>query len=254
MNIAAVGQALTLAVKSQFHPKMLALLIGPFFLSLVVWAAIAWFVWDPLTARLGQFFFDGGWLAQLNQWIVSIGLPAPKSWLVKFMTFMLLLPLMFVTAMVLTSILAMPAVIRHLQEGQYGSVTRLGKLAVMASVGNSLVSLLIFTVGYLCTIPLWFIPPLILIVPWLWWGWLNSRILRLDSLLEHATLEERVELIKLHKTDYRLLGLAVASLNFLPPLFIVAPVFGALSFAHYSFNALQQYRNQNPQSRKITTA
>jgi hypothetical protein len=245
MNITAVGKALTMAAKNLFEPKMLALLIGPFLLSLLLWAGIAWFVWEPLTTGLAQFFFGGGWLAQFNQWLVSIGLPAPKSWLISFMTFMLLLPLMFVTAMLLTSILAMPAVIRHLQVSNYGSVARLGKLAVLVSISNSLLSLLIFTLGYLFTIPLWFIPPLILIVPWLWWGWLNSRILRLDSLLEHATDLERSELIKRHKGDFRLLGLAVAALNFVPPLFIVAPVFGALSFAHYSLTALDQYRSSN---------
>ncbi len=242
MNLSAVSKALGHAVKSQLQPKMLALLAVPFVLSLLVWAGVAWFVWDPLVASLGNYLFGSGSLGKLNQWIASWGLPAPKSWFPQFATFMLILPLMFVSAVIVMSVLAMPFVIRHLEKSNYSQVQRRGVLAVFNSLGNSLKSLIIFVVGYICTIPLWLIPPLILVVPWLWWGWLNSRILRLDSLLEHATKQERKHLIKANKNDYRLLGLAVGALNYIPPLFIVAPVFGALAFGHYSLDSLQRHR------------
>jgi Etoposide-induced protein 2.4 (EI24) len=245
MNIKAVGKALGNAVTSQFHPKMLALLLGPFLLSIFIWAGVAWLVWDPLTLSIGSFLFDGGLLGKLNAWLASVGMPAPKSWLPKFMTFMLVLPLMFVSAVVLTSLLAMPVVIRHLQKNGYSDVARTGSFAVATSLSNSVGTLLMFTVGYICTIPLWFIPPLIFVVPLLWWAWLNSRILRLDSLLEHASAAEAKQLITKNKGDYRLLGLAVAALNYIPPLFVVAPVFGALAFAHYSLDSLRSHRKKS---------
>jgi hypothetical protein len=249
MNIAAVTRALGRAVRSQLEPKMLALLIGPFLPTFFVWGVVGWFVWEPLTSGVGSYLFDSGLLGSLNKTIAGWGLPPPKSWFAKLATFMLVVPLMFVSAVVLTSILAMPVVIRHLQTNQYADVKRHGKLAVAVSLGNTVTSLVIFTVGYLCTIPLWFIPPLILVVPWLWWGWLNSRILRLDSLLEHANTQERSAMIRANKGDYRVLGFAVAALNYLPPLFIVAPVFGALAFAHYSLDQLRIKRDQQNVSR-----
>lgn len=244
MNLPAVTRALGRAIQSQLQPKMLALLIGPFVLSLLVWTLVSWLVWDPLTSSLGSYLFDGGgMMSRFNAMLAGWGLPAPKSWMPKFFTFMLVVPLMLVTAVVLTSLLAMPVVIRHLQKTDYADVNREGSLAVVTSLSNTVVSLVIFTVGYICTIPLWFIPPLILVVPWLWWGWLNSRIMRLDSALEHASTSERNALIQEHKGDYRLLGFAVAALNYIPPLFIIAPVLGALAFAHYSLDTLRNKRN-----------
>jgi hypothetical protein len=71
---------------------------------------------------------------------------------------------------------------------------------------------------------------------------LNSRLMRFDSLLEHGTSQEREQIIRASKTDYRLLGLSAAGLNYIPPLFIAAPVFGALGFAHYSLQALRDLR------------
>jgi hypothetical protein len=90
--------------------------------------------------------------------------------------------------------------------------------------------------------PLWLIPPLALIVPWLWWGWLTASLMRFDSLVEHADRNERERLIRSDRRAYLLLGLSVALLNYIPPLFLVAPVLSALVFAHYSLSRLRQRR------------
>ena len=42
--------------------------------------------------------------------------------------------------------------------------------------------------------PLWFVPPLVLIVPPLIWGWLTYRVMGFDVLAEHASREERRQL------------------------------------------------------------
>lgn len=239
---ASVGRSLAKAAASQFHPKMLALLIGPFLLSIIVWALVAWLMWNPLIAWIGEALFSSGFLKTIDQWLTSAGLPAFRLWLPSVLAFMLMVPLMFATAVTAIAVFAMPIVIRHLAASDYADIERRGSLSVVGSLWNSLSSLAIFAVGYLLTLPLWLIPPLFIVIPWLWWGWLNSRVLSFDSLQEHATSAELKELLPKHKSKYRLLGLAGASLNYLPPLFIVAPVFGALAFAHFSFQAIRDQR------------
>ena len=81
-----------------------------------------------------------------------------------------------------------------------------------------------------------------LIVPWLWWGWLTARLMRFDSLVEHADTQERRELIQRHRRSFLLLGLLVSALNYIPPLFLVTPVLSALAFAHYSLALLRVER------------
>ena len=242
IDSASVARALAKAAASQFHPKMLALLIGPFLLSIVVWVLVAWLIWNPLTTWLGDALFSSGLLKSLNQWLSSAGLPAPRAWLPSVLAFMLMVPLMFATAVTAIAVFAMPIVIRHLAARDYADLERRGSLSVVGSLWNSLSSLTIFVIGYLLTLPLWLIPPLFIVVPWLWWGWFNARVLRFDSLQEHASEAEMRQLITMHKGKYRLLGLATASLNYIPPLFIVAPVFGALAFAHFSFQAIRDQR------------
>jgi hypothetical protein len=39
--------------------------------------------------------------------------------------------------------------------------------------------------------PLWLIPPLVLVLPPLIWGWLTYRVMSFDALAEHASPEER---------------------------------------------------------------
>jgi flagellar biosynthesis protein FlhB len=249
MNSRAVSGALGRATLSQLHPKMLALLLGPFLLSLVLWAAAAWFFWQPLTNLIGSVLFSNGFMAQVNHWLAQIGLPA-KGLVSAVLALLLVVPLMFVTAVAAIAVFAMPAVTRHLTVTDYPDVVKKGNLALGASIWNSVSSLIIFVIGYIITLPLWLIPPLFIVVPLLWWGWFNARVMRFDSLLEHASEQERSHIISHNKSDFRLLGLATAALNYLPPLFIVAPVFGALAFSHYSFDQLRQLRQINKTGEK----
>jgi hypothetical protein len=133
-------------------------------------------------------------------------------------------------------------VVRHLGARGYADVERRGSLSLVANLWNVLRSLGVFVIGYLLTMPLWLIPPLALVVPWLWWGWLTARLMRFDSLVEHATTPERETVIRADRRSYLVLGLAVALLNYIPPLFLVAPVLSALVFAHYSLSRLREQR------------
>ena len=41
------------------------------------------------------------------------------------------------------------------------------------------------------SLPLWLVPPLVLILPPLIWGWLTSRVLAYTAVAGHASLVER---------------------------------------------------------------
>lgn len=230
------------AVVSQLHPKMLALLIVPFLLAIVFWALAAFLVWTPLTGWLETALFDGGWLASLDAWAVARGISDLSGWMTAILALLLIVPVMFATAVVLVAVFAMPIVIRHLGDGPYRDVSREGSLSIPASVWNAVSSTLVFAIGYLISLPLWLIPPLALIVPWLWWSWLTARVMRFDSLVEHAGTDERRRVIAGRRRDYFVLALLVTALNFVPPLFLVTPVLSALAFTHYSLASLRQRR------------
>jgi hypothetical protein len=119
----------------------------------------------------------------------------------------------------------------------------------------------------LISIPLWFIPPLILLVPPLIWGWLTYRVMAFDALADHATGEERRELMKRYRPQ--LLGIGVLSgfLGAAPTLLwasgvvflVLAPLmigiaiwvytlvfaFSSLWFAHFCLEALERLRKES---------
>ena len=240
---AAIGRG----IASQLTPRMLALLVVPFLVAVTFWVASAWLLWDPVTGWFQAVLFQGdGWMARGYRWVAQYGLGGLSTWLPNLFAFLLLVPIAIATALALIAVIAMPVVIRHLGKGPYADVERRGSLALAANLLNVAKSLGVFVVGYLATLPLWLIPPLALIVPWLWWGWLTARLMRFDSMVEHATAEEREQLIRTDRRAYLTMGLAVAALNYIPPLFLIAPVLSALVFAHYSLARLRVLRQPLP--------
>ena len=200
-----------------------------------------------MTEWLRTIWFTGdGWVARFQAWVASHGLSGLDQWLPNIFAFLLIVPIAIATALGLTAVLAMPAVLRFLGKGDYADVTRRGSLGIASSVGNVVKALLIFIPGYLLTMPLWLIAPLAFIIPWLWWGWLTSRLMRFDSCVEHASLDERRQLLLRDRREYLVLGLACAVLNYFPPLFLIAPVLSALVFGHYSLLRLRQLRGALP--------
>jgi hypothetical protein len=240
--LAAFGRA----VVSQLHPKMLALLVVPFVLAIVFWVLTAWLVWTPLTGWLQGWMFDGGFMARVDGWAASYGLTGLRDWIPALVALLFVVPVMFATAVVLIAVFAMPAVVRHLGGGAYRDVERLGSMAVAASVWNAASSSLLFVAAYLVSLPLWLIPPLALVVPWLCWSWLTARVMRFDSLVEHASPAERRAAISTRRGEYFVLALLVTALNYVPPLFLVTPVLSALAFCHYSLAVLREQRAARP--------
>lgn len=246
-----VFRAVVKALVSQLHPRMLWLAIWPFLLSLIVWGGLAWWLREEaLTALHG--FLNGltvvGWIdASLG----TLGMDGFKMFLVPLIYIGLLIPTIIVSALLIIALWAMPTVIRHVAERNYPDVERKpdgsGLGTFLVSVSNSLWVTLVFIVGWLLTMPLWLIAPLALLVPVLWLTWLTARILRVDSLLEHASPAERDVLIARHGRSYYALGVVVTLMNFIPPLFFFAPVFSGLAFTHFNLHALRNLRERAPQ-------
>lgn len=244
----AVIGALARAIASQFHPRMLALLLVPVLAALVFWVVAALLLWEPMLSTFRDWFFGGtGVAAGVGGWIVSwtrtLGLEAVAAALPAILALMLLLPLMFAIAMIVVAVVSMPAVLHHLSSRGYQDVARAGRGGYALSVGNGLLSFAVFAVGYVVTIPLWLFPPFALLVPWLWWSWLTARVMRIDSLVEHATPEERRAIVAARGRDYFWLALVITALNWVPPLFLLTPVLSALAFAHFSLAALRTLRH-----------
>jgi hypothetical protein len=231
------------ALLSQLHPRMLALLAVPFVVCLIVFGLVAGFAWTPMSAMVSARMLEPSTnIGKAYQWAASMGFAGIKDVLMIAIAFLFFAPLAFVLGLAVTAAVAMPAVVRFLGSGGYKDVHLDGSFSLAASLTNSVLALAVFLLVYLLSIPLWLFPLVGLIVPWLCWSWLTARIMRFDSLLEHATPAERTAIIDANRVQYFLLGMVLSALNFVPLMVLVTPVLSALAFGHFSLHKLRELR------------
>ena len=108
------------------------------------------------------------------------------------------------------------------------------------------------------------IPPLVLILPPLIWGWLTYRVMSFDALAEHASQQERKTILRRHRASLLAIGIISGYLGAAPSvvwasgvvfaalfavlvplaiwIYTLVFVFSSLWFAHYCLEALRQLR------------
>lgn len=244
--MADVLRALGRALFSQLHPRMLWLAIWPFLLAVALWGGLGWWFRQEALAGLQDVIGSLTLVGWIDAALAAIGIGGFRVFLVPLVYLGLLIPAIVVTALLIIAVVALPGVIAHVATRSYPDVlpdrSRGAAAGWALSLFNTFWVTLVFVVGWIATMPLWLIAPLVVVLPLLWCAWLNARILRVDCLLEHASAAERALLIARHRRGFFMLGLCVSLLNFVPPMFFLAPVYSGLAFTHYSLQALRRLR------------
>ncbi len=243
-GLAAVGLAFKRALVSQCHPKMLAALFLPFFIALLGAIILLWAFWTPLTQWLNMQMADWGIVNQVDQWMLAIGLFSIKLYLIPLLAAGILLPISGILGLVIAAIFVMPIVLRHLEKKDYPGLSRQGEFSMAVGTWNAIWVGVLFSLGWVVTMPLWLLPPFPVLLPIFWWAFAFTRMLRVDAIIEHASTQERRLLWRRHNRQLWLIGGLLALINLFPPAWLFLPVFSALVFAHFSLEALRQLRAQ----------
>lgn len=245
VGLSGVGQAFWRALVSQLHPRMLFALMLPFLIMLVGAILLLVFARSPLTEWLNQQLNESTMLLAANEWMISMGLfslNGIKAWIVPFAVVIVLLPVSGILGLTVAAIFVMPIVVTHVSRQHFPGLALQGQNALVVSVWNAVWVSVVFILGWLLTLPFWLFPPLGLLVSLLWWTFAFSRIMRIDAIIEHATTQERTQLIKRNGTGFWTIGMICAVLNLIPPAWIFLPVFSGLVYTHYGLEALQRLR------------
>lgn len=216
------------------HGRVWRYVLTPALFSLLLVVALA--VW-ALGAVVQQLL---GWPPMT--WLTAWGL----SWLAVFLAnlggWMAILAIAWLGAVLVASVAIMPLMLKYLAEGEYRDSARMGKDSFVAGAANSVLASLIFIAAWLLTMPLWLIPGGSLLIPLLLMAWLNRRTFAWDALSMHASDSEWAMLRQRHKGPFFMLGLVMALLAHIPLVGLLAPALTALSFGHYSLEALRRER------------
>jgi hypothetical protein len=176
------------AVAYCLHPKVVALSVLPLVLMVAASFLLGYLFWDAAVSAMLRWLEGWAPFAWAMQWMTTLGLPEVKPLLAPLFVLVLVTPLIVLLALLLVALLMTPAIVDLVAQRRFPDLQRLRGGSFWRSVAWSLWSTVLALLALVASIPLWLIPPLVLILPPLIWGWLTYRVFAFDALAEHASV------------------------------------------------------------------
>lgn len=231
--------ALSRAFRDLFQFKVLWVVIWPMLAAVLLWLVLGMVFWDTFS----------GWIANglaaigIQTWLDGVEPRWVANGIQAVLHLLLFVPLVFISALLITALFAMPALIRLVAERDYPQLKRESGGSMGGNLLNALAAVGVFIAIWALSLPLWLIGAGVL-VPFVAATYLNQRLFRYDALAEHASREEMLALFSQHQSSWWGLGLLTGLLQFVPLLNLLAPALTALAFIHFGFARLANLRQQ----------
>jgi hypothetical protein len=252
------------AVAYCLHPRVIAISLAPLLAMVLLALGLGYFFWDSAVNAVFVWLESTAWLESITRWLADMGLGGLKNALAPLLVIFAVTPVLVVVVLFFVALMMTPAVVSLVSRRRFPELERKHGASFLRSAFWSLGSMLLALLALVISLPLWLIPPLILVLPPLIWGWLTYRVMAFDSLADHASGDERRRIFRDHRAWLLLMGIATGYLGAAPsilwasgwffaaafPILIPAAiwiytlvfVFSSLWFAHYCLAALAQLR------------
>ncbi|MEY4295192.1 MAG: hypothetical protein RLY82_880 [Pseudomonadota bacterium] len=247
-------------------PRVMLLSLLPLLLLTLVGGLLGYFFWSGAVESTRLWLENSGFFSTILDWLTRFGMQSLRAAAAPFVVIALATPLLVFVVMFAVALLMTPHLVNLVAARRFETLKKAdaGIGAMVRSVGWTMSSTAIAVLLMLVSIPFWFIPPLVMILPPLIWGWLTYRVMSFDALAAHANNDERKAIMKGHKGTLLLIGIVAGYLGAMPSLIwavgamaavfavILLPIalwlytlifaFSSLWFVHYCLAALEQYR------------
>ncbi|MEY4524575.1 MAG: hypothetical protein RIR27_1651 [Pseudomonadota bacterium] len=261
-----VFKSFGLALVGAMHPKMLWLSLRPFFIVSILWGTLIWLTWMPALEMLSTFLTASILTSWIADGLIWAGFESARAWIAPLFFVMLLIPLISISLLVFIALTTVPTIVKVVaRQYAYKDIVKKKGGSLFGSFIYTLWSTLICLALVMLTLPVWWIPPLVAVLPPLIWGWLTMRLMSYDVLAQHATADERDTLLHQHRWPLLAMGIISGMLGAVPTFFwatsalalVLFPivsfvalwvyslifVFAALWFTHYLLEALKELRS-----------
>jgi hypothetical protein len=258
------------------HPRAVILSLLPLLITIsLAWAASYW-LWDGAVAWVRDLLETSSVFATVWQWFVVFGVRDLKSVVAPLVVIFSVTPVVVVLSLLAVSFLMTPALLHWFASRRFPVLERKQGGGFWASLGWSLLSVLIALLALLVTLPLWLVPPLAMVIPPLIWGWLTYRVLTFDVLAVHANRDERLAITQEYRLTLLGMGILTGLMGAAPSLVwasaavfaaafvVLVPLavwlytlvfaFSSLWFAHFALAALADLRARQVDNDNVSTA
>ncbi len=249
------------------HPRVIALSVLPLIIMAVVSLGLGYFYWEAAISAVRTQLESFAMLDATVRWLEGLGLSNLRLVLAPVILLFLAIPVIVIVSLLFVAVFMTPTMVALVAGRRFPGLERKKGGSLLASVFWSLGSTVLAAIALVLSIPLWLVPPLILILPPLIWGWLTYRVMSYDALSDHASSEERRQIFKEHRGSLLAIGIISGYLGAAPSIIwasgamfvalapVLVPVaiwvytlvfaFSSLWFAHYTLEALEQLRKTN---------
>jgi len=254
------------------YPRVIVLSLLPLALVAVLASGLGYFYWTPAVAWMSGALDAWPLLSTVWGWMHIPGTDAVNDALARALVLLAAMPLIVLLCLMVVGGFMAPALTTLVADRRFPGMQQKKGASFWHSIAHSLGVTVLAGVALLLSMPLWLVPPLVLILPPLIWGWLTYRVMSFDALAEHASREERAAILRTHRWPLLAIGMLcgylgaapsivwASGLLFVAAFFVLIPIaiwiymlvfaFSALWFAHYCLDALTRLRAQ----RAIETA
>ncbi|HRK37912.1 MAG TPA: EI24 domain-containing protein [Burkholderiaceae bacterium] len=246
------------------HPRVILLSLLPLGIMVALAFAAGYWYWEPAVAAVTAWLESNALLSVALGWLDSVGLAALRGVIGPLMVLFIATPVIVIIALLLVALMMTPAMVDLVAQRRFPKLEKKHGASWVVALLWSLLSTSMALLAMVASLPLWLIPPLIMVLPPLIWGWLTYRVFAFDVLAAHASADERKALFAQYRHQFLVLGIITGYLGALPsvlwasgamfiamaPLLIPLAIwvyalvfaFSSLWFAHFGLAALGKLR------------
>ena len=248
------------------RPRVLFLSLLPLLIVGLLAMLLGYFYWTSAVTAVVGWINTSGLMGSLWNWLSQWGAGDIPSVVAPLIVLAAVVPLVVVVSLLIVSTMMTPVLVALVAERRFPGLERRRGASFFRSLLWSLSSMLVALLAIFASMPLWLVPPLVLVLPPVIWGWLTYRVMAFDALAEHADREERSNILERHRMALLAMGLISGYLGAAPAIVwasgvvfatafvVLIPLgiwiytlvfaFSSLWFAHYCLAALQALREQ----------
>ena len=249
------------------HPRVIFISLLPLILMAVAALGLGYFFWYPALDWVRVVLDSSVLFNQVWGWLESVGAGNVKVYAAPLALIFAVTPVLIVVSLLMVAFMMTPALLQLVARNRYPNLVAKRGGSFLWSIFWSLSSAVLALIALVISSPLWLVPPLILILPPLIWGWLTYRVMAFDALAEHASKDERRIIFRRHRGWLITIGVLTGYMGAAPSIIwasgalfasmfvILVPIamwiytlvfaFASLWFSHYCLGALQALRAES---------
>ena len=184
------------AVAYCLHPRVVLWSLLPLALAGAAVGMLGWAYWESTVGAVRSALERTELVVTMLDWLDQMGANRLRSVMAPMIVVALSVPLVVLTTLLLVAVLVTPAVVRTVAVRRFPALQRLEGCTWWQALGWSVLCTLAALGALVLSVPLWFVPPLVLVLPPLVWGWLTGRVFAYEALAGHASAHERRFLLR----------------------------------------------------------